>query len=60
MTAVIAAGDDQYRKPGVAMWEIHDQHCNGGKKVDKAISFYCGDAAGRKDGKHKDFSDADL
>ena len=23
-------------------------------------SFYCGDAAGRKDGKHKDFSDSDL
>lgn len=27
---------------------------------DKSKSFYCGDAAGRKDGKHKDFSDSDL
>ncbi len=23
-------------------------------------SFFCGDAAGRKDAKHKDFSDSDL
>lgn len=42
------------------MWDVHIQHCNGGKIVDKAKSFYCGDAAGRKDANHKDFSDADL
>ena len=29
-------------------------------KIDMNKSFYCGDAAGRKDGKHKDFSDSDY
>ena len=39
------------------MWELFVEH-NG--KVDMAQSFYCGDAAGRKNGKKKDFSDSDL
>ncbi len=60
LTAFIATQEDKYRKPGTAMWEAHNQLCNDGKVVDKSISFYCGDAAGRKDEKHKDFSDADL
>jgi bifunctional polynucleotide phosphatase/kinase len=41
------------------MWDLLEQH-NGGIKIEKSLSFYCGDAAGRKNGKHKDFSDSDL
>ena len=41
------------------MWDLLEGN-NGGVKIDKKVSFYCGDAAGRKDGKHKDFSDSDL
>lgn len=41
------------------MWDCLEKH-NDGLKIDKAKSFYCGDAAGRKDAKHKDFSDSDL
>jgi hypothetical protein len=41
------------------MWETFVAN-NGGVQPDKSKSFYCGDAAGRKDGKHKDFSDGDL
>ena len=41
------------------MWELLESN-NGGIKIEKVKSFYCGDAAGRKDGKHKDFSDSDL
>ena len=41
------------------MWNLFNQH-NDGKKVDLKKSVYCGDAAGRKDGKRKDFSDSDY
>lgn len=57
MHAVIATKDDAYRKPGTKMWDLFIQN-NGNVKL--AESFYCGDAAGRKDGKKKDFSDSDL
>jgi hypothetical protein len=33
---------------------------NGKSKVDLKNSFYCGDAAGRKDSKKKDFTDSDM
>lgn len=58
MQAVIATEDDEYRKPNLKMWTLFLQNNDG--KADKAKSFYCGDAAGRKDGKVKDFSDSDL
>lgn len=58
MQAVIATMDDEYRKPNLKMWETFVENNDG--KADKAQSFFCGDAAGRKDGKHKDFSDSDL
>lgn len=41
------------------MWDLLLKN-NGGIEVSKKLSFYCGDAAGRKNGKHKDFSDSDL
>eukprot|EP01027_Heterolobosea_sp_BB2_P014464 GEZU01020775.1.p1 GENE.GEZU01020775.1~~GEZU01020775.1.p1 ORF type:complete len:257 (+),score=90.15 GEZU01020775.1:693-1463(+) len=45
------------------MWDYMEQYCNGDLKVDKAASFYVGDAAGRpKDWKpkaKKDFSCSD-
>ena len=48
-------GEDPYRKPATGMWEHFVEHCNGGVEVDKASSFYVGDAAGRP----QDFSDSD-
>ena len=44
---------DPYRKPAAGMWRYLESTCNGGLKVDKTRSFYCGDAAGRK-GDHSD------
>lgn len=46
LQAFVAAGDDKWRKPSVAMWEYFVQHHNGGVSVDMENSFYCGDAAG--------------
>lgn len=57
--AFLAIEDDEFRKPSTIMWEVLENN-NGGIKIDKAESFYCGDAAGRKSLKHKDFSDSDL
>ena len=47
---------DAFRKPATGMWEHFVEHCNGGVEVDKANSFYVGDAAGRT----QDFSDSDA
>jgi len=47
---VMATGTDKYRKPGIGMYELVQKVMGPVKK-----SFYCGDAAGRKD----DFSDSD-
>ena len=58
MAAVLATEDDEFRKPGTKMWDLFLQHNEG--KIDIKNSFYCGDAAGRKEGKKKDFSDGDL
>jgi bifunctional polynucleotide phosphatase/kinase len=54
---VFAATDkDEFRKPGVAMWEFFSKYFNEGVIPDKATSFYVGDAAGRK----KDHGDGDM
>lgn len=60
MFAFIASADDEYRKPSTRMFEMLESKHNGGIKIDKKASFFCGDAAGRKTAKHKDFSDTDL
>ena len=60
MQVFVASHEDEYRKPGTAMWELFTQKYNGKSKVDMKNSFYCGDAAGRKYGKFKDFSDSDY
>jgi bifunctional polynucleotide phosphatase/kinase len=59
MQVFIATSDDEYRKPGIKMWDVLERN-NDGIKIDKSKSFFCGDAAGRKNGKIKDFSDSDL
>jgi bifunctional polynucleotide phosphatase/kinase len=41
------------------MWDTLISN-NVGVKINKEKSFFCGDAAGRKNGKVKDFSDSDL
>ncbi|WVZ03769.1 hypothetical protein V8G54_024575 [Vigna mungo] len=61
--------DDAFRKPKPGMWHLMEQHFNSGIVIDMdqlfflpfsssidAISFYVGDAAGRK----SDHSDADI
>lgn len=59
----IAVGRSIYRKPSIGMWELLEKEKNGGITIDKANSFYVGDAAGRPknwaSGKKKDHSSAD-
>jgi bifunctional polynucleotide phosphatase/kinase len=59
MQVFVASHEDEYRKPGAKMWDCLVDN-NGGVKIIKEKSFFCGDAAGRKNGKIKDFSDSDL
>ncbi|KAH7414949.1 hypothetical protein KP509_14G020300 [Ceratopteris richardii] len=47
---------DPFRKPSPGMWVLLEKHFNNGVNIDKARSFYVGDAAGRPG----DHSDADL
>ncbi|GBG66636.1 hypothetical protein CBR_g66772 [Chara braunii] len=46
---------DPCRKPGIGMWELMERYFNGGMEIDKSLSFFVGDAAGR----HSDFSSSD-
>ncbi|XP_018392374.1 PREDICTED: uncharacterized protein F21D5.5 [Cyphomyrmex costatus] len=59
----IAVGRSIYRKPTIGMWELLEKEKNGGITIDKAKSFYVGDAAGRPknwtSGKKKDHSSVD-
>ncbi|PVD23837.1 hypothetical protein C0Q70_17111 [Pomacea canaliculata] len=59
----ICTGTNHYRKPSPLMWEYLNESCNQSVVVDKAKSFYVGDAAGRPKGwakeKPKDFSCSD-
>lgn len=45
-----------FRKPNDGMFKLMETHM----KVDKNLSFYCGDAAGRKQAPFNDFSNDDL
>lgn len=60
MQVFVATSEDEYRKPGLGMWNLLIKSFNAKADIDIKASFFCGDAAGRKDGKHKDFSDTDL
>lgn len=42
------------------MWKYFTSVLNEGKIVNLKDSFFVGDAAGRVNGKKKDFSDSDL
>ncbi|XP_065082814.1 uncharacterized protein F21D5.5 [Ochlerotatus camptorhynchus] len=60
----VSTGKGKYRKPLPGMWDTLCQLKNDGVKVDKARSFYVGDAAGRPEQKKpvkrkKDFSCGD-
>lgn len=44
-----ATQDDAFRKPSTGMWDKFTKELNGGMAIDKAESFYVGDAAGRPD-----------
>ena len=55
LTAMCAAQDDEYRKPKAGMWEHLTEKCNKSIEVDKTLSFFVGDAAGRPG----DFADSD-
>eukprot|EP00210_Caulerpa_lentillifera_P002574 g2469.t1 len=53
MDIYISTSRDTFRKPETGMWDFF---LNKHQEVDKKLSFYVGDAAGRP----KDFSDSDL
>ncbi|TPX55881.1 hypothetical protein PhCBS80983_g04944 [Powellomyces hirtus] len=59
-----AVADDWNRKPRPGMWETFERDHNGTVPVDRAASFYVGDAAGRlaghRAGAKKDFADTDY
>ncbi|XP_041657837.1 bifunctional polynucleotide phosphatase/kinase [Cheilinus undulatus] len=60
----VATGPGIYRKPVMGMWNHLCEKANDGVTVDKAESFYVGDAAGRPENwapgkKKKDFSCSD-
>lgn len=55
MTVYAATSYDRNRKPGEGMWKYFRRTSNSGAQVDKLMSFYVGDAAGRK----YDFSGSD-
>ena len=63
MVFVSTAETGYYRKPRPGIWEWLETSGNSGVRVDRAESFYCGDAAGREvgwsAGKKKDFSCSD-
>lgn len=63
ITALVATNYDWNRKPGTGMLEFLLSNLNDGIDIDRAESFFVGDAAGRiagwKPGASKDFSDSD-
>ncbi|XP_076440762.1 uncharacterized protein F21D5.5-like [Babylonia areolata] len=60
---LISTGNSHFRKPSACMWDFFVDQCNQDVVVNKAESFYVGDAAGRAKGwakdKPKDFSCSD-
>ncbi|KAJ3174746.1 hypothetical protein HK101_010853 [Irineochytrium annulatum] len=62
LLVLAAVEDDYYRKPRMGMWEKLESLniIEGG--IDKAESYFCGDAAGRpaRDTRKKDHSDTDY
>ena len=42
------------------MWNLFQEKYNANVPIDNHKSFFCGNSAGRKDGKHKDFKDSDI
>lgn len=53
-----ALGDDVYRKPRLGIWDEFTSNWNGAVDVDREVSFYVGDAAGRRG--RGDHGDTDL
>mmetsp|Transcript_121682 Transcript_121682/g.192682 ORF Transcript_121682/g.192682 Transcript_121682/m.192682 type:complete len:403 (-) Transcript_121682:73-1281(-) len=62
MLTIMLTANDRYRKPLPTAWKMVESNFNGGITIAKAMSFYCGDAAGRMPPvvKKKDFSASDL
>ncbi|KAJ1735961.1 hypothetical protein LPJ61_000267 [Coemansia biformis] len=63
LTILVATDKDYMRKPSPGMWSLA-QLLNEGAAIDRAASFYVGDAAGRpagwRPGVEADFSSSDL
>ena len=55
LLALCATAKDTFRKPGTGAYDFVVQHTNRGVTVDRAASFFVGDAAGRP----RDHSDCD-
>lgn len=47
MQVFLATMKDGHRKPGIDMFNVLEESYNDGIDIDRAASFYCGDAAGR-------------
>ena len=62
MIAVIMFSENSFRKPDVAAWELIEDKFNGNVAVDRAISLFVGDNAGRPccGSRKKDFGNSDL
>eukprot|EP01063_Lacrimia_lanifica_P012819 TRINITY_DN19526_c0_g1_i1.p1 TRINITY_DN19526_c0_g1~~TRINITY_DN19526_c0_g1_i1.p1 ORF type:complete len:604 (+),score=116.41 TRINITY_DN19526_c0_g1_i1:46-1857(+) len=63
MQVFVMTGHGRLRKPCIGAWELMENVYNDGVAVDRARSFYCGDAAGRGihtlANRQKDFSCGD-
>lgn len=57
VAAMMACGDDIYRKPSTGMWDFYRDNLNDGITIDLSSSFYVGDAAGRSKGKGRKKND---
>lgn len=53
MLALCATAKDDFRKPATGAWTFLRDHANAGVPIDRAASFFVGDAAGRP-GDHSD------
>ena len=60
--AATGGDSDPHRKPGTFMWHVFNKRHNEELELDKEVSFYCGDQAGRpaSDTRAADSSSCDL
>jgi len=62
MQALIATHRNYYRKPCPGLWKFMAENLNDDIEIDKKLSIFCGDAAGRlkTETRHADFENTDY